>query len=239
MPNGWKNFSSAMAQNSATSMQHMKKIMASNSNYYVDAYDQDRILNQESDQWKKMVVGREPYSTLAYLPHNQSIKLRYTTSNHTTINPCTAMLYDPKTGESVPVCPISTNVTCSPGGNCNDSKSSITGSNPADNCTWRNNNYNPLDPAASDRVLQLNVTPAQLWEGEAKRGLQVFAGRLAAGAPWGINGWLLDSWNTPIGLPSRSWPLPDSKAGLQRWRTMAKGTSWWCGRRGRKKTAKI
>jgi hypothetical protein len=197
MPVGWRNFSSAMAQDSAQSMRYLAQIMRTNNGQFLDARDHGKILGQPVDQSKKMVLSRNANSILAYMPHNPDIKIQYTSSAYTTITPCTALLFNPTTGQSAPICPSP--ATCDVNGNCSNSK--ITCTVEAGTCTWSNPSYQLNNAPSSDRVLQLNATLPRIWEGDAQRRLQIFAGKLSEDAPWGINGWLLDNQNTPIGNP--------------------------------------
>jgi Protein of unknown function (DUF4038) len=193
MPPGWDKYSSALTRPSATHIksfgQLVRSRMALTTYGWMDAYEQDRILNQvpDTEQHKKMVLARNWEWMLAYLPHNQTIRIRYTaTSSYYNINPFTGKLFNPIDGTYAEVrAGANPNVTCTVGGT---------------DCTWTNRFYTSTSIEGTvDRVLILTRGAANTWSLTNTSNLEASIGRPTKEDPIGIYGQMVDSSGQPIG----------------------------------------
>jgi LysR family hydrogen peroxide-inducible transcriptional activator len=184
---GHRGFAEALAGTSARSMEAMARLWKSLGENGVDAAEQGRILEQAPEPFRQMVAGRTAAALLAYLPHNPQLRLRVAKGKASGFNPAAGLFFDPVKGVASTVA----------GGE----KPNFTCAGPPGECTFTNRFYRPNQPSLRDRLLRLPIAPARHWPSQNGKRLEVFAGRLEDGAPWGTNGWLLDAQGRPAGKP--------------------------------------
>jgi len=210
---GYRSYSDALNRGSSNELKHLGNLMRTYLNYneqYMDTYEQTCgttpsgqgcILNNPSQQEKKMVVARGSTFLLAYMPWNQTIKL---STFGISFNADLGWLFDPRDGSAT---------TVRQGGVANYACDA-----PAGWCEWTNHQYVGNNPAASDRVFYISApqVPEGFWAGESASNIQVLAASLKGGnrtaGPWGIIGQVLDEDGLPTGEPFYVWSQQGSVA---------------------------
>lgn len=180
MPEGWRAPLEAMRQPSAGHMAAFAELLASLGGAELDAAEQGRILHQvRAEPGRTAVLARGAASLLAYLPENAGIDLRLPSRvGEPTYLPQAALVFDPRQGVFAPL--EAERIHCRPPRYATD------------RCRFANPLFSREDPAAGDALV---LVPRR-----SDSGLQVFAGRLAAGEPWGI-------WARPPG-EGQEWGAP-------------------------------
>ncbi len=197
LPEGWRDFSTAMGQNSNKQMKYMGGLMTSYQsgiNGALDTYEQGPTgtgsptrLNypaaNSTPEERKVAVARGPGRWLAYLPHNDKIQLK---TYGLCLNPAIGKLFDPKNGvfESVAQSANLPRFRCG-------------GTGTGAWCEWENRRWNEFNAPASDRVFFIPVNDAAGCIPTGLSSLLVFPGRLSVESPWGILGELLDEKGNP------------------------------------------
>ncbi|MEO8197407.1 MAG: DUF4038 domain-containing protein [Thermoanaerobaculia bacterium] len=192
LPSGWRDFNSAMTKPSNNQMKYMGALISAyqtRGNSFLDTYEQgsgvqSRLISPsatDTAEEKKVALARGDGWWIAYLPHNDKVKLK---TNGLTPNPALAKLFDPKTGTIESVAETgNSHYRCGSSGSVSW-------------CEWDNKRYRSLDAANSDRILLVPVCSGSCVPA-GQPSLFVFPGRLDAEKEWGILGELLDGNGVP------------------------------------------
>ncbi len=188
MPVNYRSYSQALDRGISIEMKHMANLIRAyqaNNLEYLDSFEQWRILNNPAAEEKKMVVARGSDFALAYLPHNDKIRLD---TNGLNLNPDAGYLFNPADGviSTVRLDANNPKYTCGSGW-----------------CEWENRFYSAPNPAVSDRVFYIVASsPSSLWSAPTSGVLDVLSGALRADdlsvGPWGIIGRLGTSNGEPM-----------------------------------------
>lgn len=94
-PGGWPSYQTSMNWASATQMKHLAGRLRTVDWWNLNANEPVRVKNQASTPELRMVAARDPDTLIAYLPHNNEIKLDLNGAN---VNVVTARMFDPRSG---------------------------------------------------------------------------------------------------------------------------------------------